>query len=68
VTALGLLTEDNGHPPKDARKEQRVERVGEGLVRRHEKVARHKAGSEGLTLRTRLAKKEQRRTPARVGT
>lgn len=60
VTALGLLTEDNGNPPKDTRKKQRVEGVRQWRrASRHEKVTRRTAGSEGLTVGTRLATKVQ---------
>lgn len=47
VSALGALAEDHGNPPKDARKEQRVEGVSQRLSGRHERVTRPKAGARG---------------------
>ena len=58
------MTKDNGDPPEDAREKESVEGVSQWrLASRHKKVTRQMAGSEGLTVGTRLARKVQRLTP-----
>jgi hypothetical protein len=57
VSALGLLTEDNGDPTQNPRKNQSIEEVGNRSRSRHKKIAHLTADGEGLTDRTQLATK-----------
>ena len=63
LAALLVLTEDDSDPPEHTGEKNRVEEVGNGLFCRHQKIAHQTAGSEGLTWRTRLARKAQSKTP-----
>jgi hypothetical protein len=64
LAALLVLTEDDSDPPEHTGEKNRVEEVGNGLFCRHQKIAHQTAGSEGLTWRTRLARKAQSKTPS----
>ena len=63
LTALGALTEHNFDPTPHTTQKQGVERVSQRQVCSHKKVAHRTAGSEGLTVRTRLARKVQIMSP-----